>query len=362
MGLDIRDRWSVCGSLPGEPQEPVELGLNAPLSGLYLREDVDLRCNVIMAGFVKKTMKKSHGSLVETLAEKAHLVIRNKSSQDVGSDVRSSQSSTPSSAWMVPQGIPPARSDTTATTQPGPLLPVPKAQKSVPSPGPPYHQQHSDQTFGPYGYQTPQGAAGSRQDVKAAAQPHNDGQSTPSRDDELFHPQRASQQSFNIEPPSNPQAKAPAETLSHAEQVPKPPPNPLVQLPSDSPPASNDTSREELFHPENSPGNRTSFSLLPPTDPKAENAKDSANVSEPPQSFIVEPPPTGPEARNSREELFHPETTARPQGAFVLRPPSDPRITESPGALSYSGTVYRGKSRPEHYAEFSSSNPFEESK
>ncbi|KAI1825938.1 hypothetical protein F4861DRAFT_143925 [Xylaria intraflava] len=71
MGTDIRERWSLCGTLPGEPLEPVELGLGAPRQGLYLREDVDLRCNFMMAGFVKKTLKKAHGALVERLCEKA---------------------------------------------------------------------------------------------------------------------------------------------------------------------------------------------------------------------------------------------------------------------------------------------------
>lgn len=71
LGLDIRDRWSVGGSLPGEPREPVELGLGAPATGLYVREDVDMRCNIVMAGFVKKTLKRSHATLVEALAAKA---------------------------------------------------------------------------------------------------------------------------------------------------------------------------------------------------------------------------------------------------------------------------------------------------
>ncbi|CRK21843.1 hypothetical protein BN1723_008203, partial [Verticillium longisporum] len=74
MGLDIRDRWSVAGTLPGEAPEKRELGLNAPSQGLYLREDVDMRCNVLMTGFVKKTLKKSHGQLVDKLAEKARAV------------------------------------------------------------------------------------------------------------------------------------------------------------------------------------------------------------------------------------------------------------------------------------------------
>lgn len=38
MGTDIRNRWTLGGTLPGEPVEPVELGLGAPHQGLYIRE------------------------------------------------------------------------------------------------------------------------------------------------------------------------------------------------------------------------------------------------------------------------------------------------------------------------------------
>ncbi|KAI2471063.1 hypothetical protein F4781DRAFT_151074 [Annulohypoxylon bovei var. microspora] len=71
MSTDIRERWSLNGTLPGEPSEPVELGIGAPRQGLYLREDVDLRCNFVMSSFVKKTLKKAHGTLVDKLLEKA---------------------------------------------------------------------------------------------------------------------------------------------------------------------------------------------------------------------------------------------------------------------------------------------------
>ncbi|KAK4251534.1 hypothetical protein C7999DRAFT_10723 [Corynascus novoguineensis] len=72
-GLTIREKWSVGGSLPGEPPQPIELGLQLPPVGLYLREDVDMRCNVVMTGFVKKTLKKSHAALVERLKIKAEI-------------------------------------------------------------------------------------------------------------------------------------------------------------------------------------------------------------------------------------------------------------------------------------------------
>jgi hypothetical protein len=75
LNVDIRDKWTLCGTLPGEPAEPVELGIGAPATGLYIREDVDLRCNILMTGFVKKNLKKSHATLVDHLVEKARLVM-----------------------------------------------------------------------------------------------------------------------------------------------------------------------------------------------------------------------------------------------------------------------------------------------
>ncbi|KAL1846832.1 hypothetical protein Plec18170_008974 [Paecilomyces lecythidis] len=74
-GLDIKEKWSVCGNMPGEPREPVELGLaNAPREGLYLREDVDMRCNIVMTNFVKRTLKKAHQVLVDRLVVKADII------------------------------------------------------------------------------------------------------------------------------------------------------------------------------------------------------------------------------------------------------------------------------------------------
>ncbi|KAL1964853.1 hypothetical protein VTN77DRAFT_6355 [Rasamsonia byssochlamydoides] len=72
-GLEIRGKWRVCGNMPGEPRDPVELGmekLRIPREGLYLREDVDLRCSLVLLGIVKKNIKKSHAGLVERLLAK----------------------------------------------------------------------------------------------------------------------------------------------------------------------------------------------------------------------------------------------------------------------------------------------------
>ena len=71
MGVNIKGTWTIGGSLPGEPVAPQELGLGAPPSGLYLREDVDMKCNVMMKSFVKKTLKKGHSTLVDRILDKA---------------------------------------------------------------------------------------------------------------------------------------------------------------------------------------------------------------------------------------------------------------------------------------------------
>jgi hypothetical protein len=73
MGLEIRGRWTVGGSLPGEPQAPVEIGKGIPLSGLYLREDNNVKCNILMAGIVKKNLKHSHAALVARILARAQL-------------------------------------------------------------------------------------------------------------------------------------------------------------------------------------------------------------------------------------------------------------------------------------------------
>ena len=71
LGLNIKGKWTLGGSLPGEPVPPPELGIGAPLTGLYIREDVDMRCNIMMTSFVKKTLKSSHARLVDRLVIKA---------------------------------------------------------------------------------------------------------------------------------------------------------------------------------------------------------------------------------------------------------------------------------------------------
>ncbi|KAI8937278.1 hypothetical protein NX059_006486 [Plenodomus lindquistii] len=72
--VDLRNKWEIRGNQPGEPPEPKELGSGAPPEGLYIREDVEIKCNVTMVSFVKKEMKAAAKVMVERLVKKAELL------------------------------------------------------------------------------------------------------------------------------------------------------------------------------------------------------------------------------------------------------------------------------------------------
>lgn len=80
-GVEIRGKWHIGGNLPGEKREDIEIGSNKPRDGLYIQEDVDLRCNVLLTGFVKKNLKKSHATVADKIAEAASASVSRTSTQ-----------------------------------------------------------------------------------------------------------------------------------------------------------------------------------------------------------------------------------------------------------------------------------------
>lgn len=78
-GLDIREKWSIRGTLPGEPREPREMGSAAPSSGLYLQEECEMRCNRFLSGFVRKNLDEAHKVLVERILKKASMIEQHRS-------------------------------------------------------------------------------------------------------------------------------------------------------------------------------------------------------------------------------------------------------------------------------------------
>ena len=74
MGVDIRNKWQIRGNQPGEPPETKELGSGAPPEGLYMREDIEIKCNPAMISFVKKELKAASKVMVDRLVKKAELI------------------------------------------------------------------------------------------------------------------------------------------------------------------------------------------------------------------------------------------------------------------------------------------------
>jgi hypothetical protein len=182
MGLTIRNKWTLGGTLPDEPREAVELGHGIPKEGLWLREDVDMKCNMLLTSFVKKNLKKAHATLVARLVEKAHLNENDKHNATLAaianSDTQSISSYQPSSP-----GYPPplfasstsnphdsvssfARSNSSRHSyyqENNPNLPPgyqlePHSNPSSdrqPSPHQSYRQSYAEQTLSPYGQHSP---------------------------------------------------------------------------------------------------------------------------------------------------------------------------------------------------------------
>ncbi|KAK1975719.1 hypothetical protein LZ30DRAFT_786076 [Colletotrichum cereale] len=78
MNIDIRIKYRIDGNQPGiEPPQPPEIGISGlgiPSDGLYLREDIEIRCNVTMVGFVKAQQKAASKEMVSRIIKKAELL------------------------------------------------------------------------------------------------------------------------------------------------------------------------------------------------------------------------------------------------------------------------------------------------
>ena len=78
MSIELRNTYRISGNQPGvEPPEPREIGmdeLGVPSDGLYLREDIEIRCNITMVGFVKSQLKAASKEMVRRIIKKAELL------------------------------------------------------------------------------------------------------------------------------------------------------------------------------------------------------------------------------------------------------------------------------------------------
>ncbi|KAK4097241.1 hypothetical protein N658DRAFT_510535 [Parathielavia hyrcaniae] len=78
MNIDLRHKYRIAGNQPGvESPEVPEIGsaaLGVPADGLYLRQDIEIKCNITMLSFVKSQMKKAGGEMVQRMIKKAELL------------------------------------------------------------------------------------------------------------------------------------------------------------------------------------------------------------------------------------------------------------------------------------------------
>ena len=78
FNIDLRIKYRIAGNQPGiEPPEIREMGLEslgAPQDGLYLREDIEIRCNITMVSFVKAQLKAASKEMVQRIIRKAELL------------------------------------------------------------------------------------------------------------------------------------------------------------------------------------------------------------------------------------------------------------------------------------------------
>ncbi|KAB5571976.1 hypothetical protein GE09DRAFT_651334 [Coniochaeta sp. 2T2.1] len=78
MNVDLRNKYRIAGNQPGvEAPEQPEIGLKqlgAPADGLYLREDIEIKCNVTIMSFVKGELKKAGKEMVARIIKKAELL------------------------------------------------------------------------------------------------------------------------------------------------------------------------------------------------------------------------------------------------------------------------------------------------
>ncbi|KAH7026673.1 uncharacterized protein B0I36DRAFT_424339 [Microdochium trichocladiopsis] len=75
MGIDMRNKYRIGGNQPGfEPPEQQEMGLGAPKDGLYLREDIEFKCNITLVSVVKAQMKAASKDMIARMIKKAELL------------------------------------------------------------------------------------------------------------------------------------------------------------------------------------------------------------------------------------------------------------------------------------------------
>ena len=142
------------------------MGMGVPKEGLWLREDVDMKCNFAATSFVKKTLKKAHATLVNRLVEKAHIVETDLHNNRLEHNSIMSYYSDPRSPGMGSPGMGSPGMGSPGMGSPGMGSPVPTPEAThrasyftPPDPHNPSAQQHTEHRASlgstPYPYSPP---------------------------------------------------------------------------------------------------------------------------------------------------------------------------------------------------------------
>ncbi|KAL2419801.1 hypothetical protein ABEF95_003931 [Exophiala dermatitidis] len=162
LGVDIRNKWQIRGNQPGEPPESRELGSGAPADGLYLREDIEIKCNPAMISFVKKELKAASKVMVDRLVKKAELIDSGQlSAMMEDGKLKTINPADRSQTFQSQAHASPSPSHLSPNQPQYPLQPQPPT-----SPGYQYSSTYARQSQSPYGsgggnhnYPAPQGLA-----------------------------------------------------------------------------------------------------------------------------------------------------------------------------------------------------------
>ena len=78
MNVNLRNKYRIGGNQPSfEPPEIPEISIKAlstPSDRLYLKEDIEIKCNIAVISFVKSQTKKAGGEMVRRIIKKAELL------------------------------------------------------------------------------------------------------------------------------------------------------------------------------------------------------------------------------------------------------------------------------------------------
>lgn len=165
MNVDLRNKYRIAGNQPGvEPPEQPEIGLKslgAPADGLYLREDIEIKCNVTVVGFVKAQLQKAGKEMVSRMMKKAelldagvlHAMIEGGKLKTINPADRSNTIASPLPSPTGPVHPPGSPQVPSASQQPVPYrIPRPQSYQAPPS-------AYPDQQAASHGYGHPPGAA-----------------------------------------------------------------------------------------------------------------------------------------------------------------------------------------------------------